>query len=117
MKDFRRRTVILLTHTTIHLYGFQENDYVMNLKVVRIFAIKGLKQVEIMKDDVKKMLEEGWEVGAELYINGKFCGIFVDEDGVEFAPFGGIELKEVFEKNKEKILEKVFGIKLVSQSF
>jgi len=82
----------------------------MKVEVERIFAKKGLEVVEISKDDVKSKLEEGWGIGVELTIDGKFCSLFVDKDEVEFAPWGGIELKDYFEKSREKILKEVLGL-------
>jgi len=80
--------------------------------IERIFAKVGLKEVEISKDDVKSKLEEGWEVGVEFSINGKFCEFYVGKDWLEFLPWGGVELKEYWEKNKDKILKEVLDFEL-----
>ena len=85
-----------------------------DVKVERIFARKGLKDVNISKDEIEERLNEGWEIGVELSINGKFCGLYVSKDGVEFVPWGGVELRDYFERNKNKILRAVFGSKIKS---
>ena len=84
----------------------------VKVRIERIFAKMGLKEVEISKDDVKSKLEEGWEVGVELSINGKFCGLYIGRGWLEFVPRGGVELKEYWEKNKDKILKEVLDFEL-----
>ena len=84
----------------------------VKVRIERIFAKIGLKEVEISKDEVKSKLEEGWEVGVELSINGKFCGLYIGKDWLEFLPWGGVELKEYWEKNKDKILKDVLDPEL-----
>jgi len=60
----------------------------VKVRIERIFAKMGLKEVEISKDDVKSKLEGGWEVGVELSIDGKFCGLYIGKDWLEFLPWG-----------------------------
>ena len=84
----------------------------VEVRIERIFAKMGLKEVEISKDDVKSKLEEGWEVGVELSIDGKFCGLYVGKDWLEFVPWSGVELKEYWEKNKDMILKEVLDFEL-----
>jgi hypothetical protein len=84
----------------------------VKVRIERTFAKIGLKEVEISKDEVKSKLEEGWEVGVELSINGKFCGLYIGKDWLEFLPWGGVELKEYWEKNKDKILKDVLDPEL-----
>ena len=81
----------------------------VKVRIKRIFAKIGLKDLEISKDEVKTKLEEGWEIGIELSINGKFCGLYIGKDLLEFLPWGGIELKEYWEKNKDKVLKVVLA--------
>ena len=84
----------------------------VKVRIERIFAKVGLKEVEISKDEVKSKLEEGWEVGVELSIDGKFCGLYVGKDWLEFVPWGDVELKEYWEKNKNKILKEILDFEL-----
>jgi ribulose bisphosphate carboxylase small subunit len=84
----------------------------VKVRIERIFAKMGLKEVEISKDEVKSKLEEGWEIGVEFSIDGKFCGLYVGKDWLEFVPWGDVELEEYWEKNKDKILKEVLDSEL-----
>ena len=76
----------------------------------KIVAKKGNLRKLISKDEIRKMLEEGWYVGVEFCAKGKSGWIVLDEGGIDVLALDRNVIN--FLKGREKEVLEMLGVSL-----
>jgi hypothetical protein len=74
----------------------------------KIVARKGNLKKLISKDEIRRMIEEGWYVGVEFCVEGKSGWIVLDERGIDVLAFDRNVIN--FLKEREEEVLEMFGI-------
>jgi len=74
----------------------------------KIVAKKGNLRKLISKDEIRKMLEEGWYVGVEFCAKGKSGWIVIDERGIDVLALDR-DVINFLKKRETEVLE-MFGV-------
>ena len=74
----------------------------------KIVARKGNLKKLISKDEIRRMIEEGWYVGVEFCVEGKSGWIVIDERGIDVLALDRDVIN--FLKGREEEVLEMFGI-------